>query len=340
MIDDVGQRICEHRVAPLQLLAVVVIDFLAESVGLQGVFVVQLTLLAVESEEGDQSFLAATYGLLAVATDERRRQGLLEEADAVEPSREGIVLVAHVVVLSGFVPHHVSEVEVVALHATQGVGGELCLERAVNVDAGDLMCPVDGHGVVMPFVVAEVVAQGIFPSVGPVFQGLTLESDEELVACIRVGGLAGAIADECSAPVLVGLEPEHERVVLFLGAAESLGAHLHSLDFPSCFAAVQTECHSSRQRPRGPVEFEVCSLCEVCGILAGALVHGVVVGESHFVAREQFLGVEGEACGVHGSVPDTSLQHSSFVELPFADVRLVGGAEDDRSVSAVFHAVE
>ena len=160
VLTDEVVGIDEHGVALIGFLAVqVVVYLLAQHVGTQHDVAVLLPLLAVEVQIGDEALLRAADGLGAVALDERHRQCLLEEADAVEVSRHRVVLVQHVVVESLLMPYHVAKVEVFARHTAEVLGRELCLQHIVDVDAGHLVGAVDGHGVVVPGVVAVGVAE-------------------------------------------------------------------------------------------------------------------------------------------------------------------------------------
>ena len=83
----------------------------------------------------------------------------------------------------------------------------------------------------------------------------------------------------------------------------------------------------------------MASLRIVLGLVAGAVVHGVVVHESQFVAREQLSAIAVESCQVELAVPETALQHASGVVERLTGVDGLGIAERERAEAAVAHAV-
>ena len=88
------------------------------------------------------------------------------------------------------------------------------------------------------------------------------------------------------------------------------------------------------------MQFGIGPLCLIYGIVAFAVVHRVVVYQSHLVACQLPLAVSVQQACAHGTVPQTCLQHASAVVLAFADDHLVGCAEDEGAVAAVGHVVE
>ena len=83
------------------------------------------------------------------------------------------------------------------------------------------MRTIDGDGKVVPLVVGQSLAERQCASVGAVDELVVLEAQEEFVAGIVVGGGTLTVADERSLSFVVGLEPQHQRVVLF-GTAQHL----------------------------------------------------------------------------------------------------------------------
>ena len=227
----------------------VLLDDLVQGVGMEHVVVVLDALLAVEAHVGDESLLVALRTLHAVALDERLRQSLSEEAQLIDVSGERVLLMEHVGTCGSLViPHHIAQVDVVAVNAAERVGVEAMLERAVEINVGHMMGAVHGHGIVVPLSVAVVAGNDELHTVGAVFQFASLESDEEVVAGMGVGGTSGAVAQQCSSSAYIGLEPEHECVIRLLVAAQCFGQQLHALHI-LLLAPVEVKRHATRQCP-------------------------------------------------------------------------------------------
>ena len=188
----------------------------------------------------------------------------------------------------------------------------------------------------VPGIVPEVVAQCELAAVGAVLQRFALEADEELVTCAFVVGLARAVGYQCA--VLIGcLKPEHQRVVLLVVALEEVGAQLQALVLTglACLGGVDSERHALGLCPRGTAEHQVGTLRLVGGIVARAVVHRVVVGQSHLVARQQAATVAVQCGQVHRAVPQAALQHAALEELLLAVGSIFGSTEGQMSRATV-----
>ena len=84
----------------------------------------------------------------------------------------------------------------------------------------------------------------------------------------------------------------------------------------------------------------MCALCLVLGIVAIAFVHGIVVNESHLVARQVLHAIIGKECGVHSAVPHTALQHAASVILTFAVATLGCCTEDEGAAAAIADVIK
>ena len=199
------------------------------------------------------------------------------------------------------------------------------------------MGAVHRHRIVMPLVVVEGVAQCIFLTIGTVFQLITFEADEKLVFSLHIGFLSRAVAEQCTT-LLLGLEPEHQRVVLLTATLEELFFQAQALHV-ALFIPVEFQRHASGPCPAGTMQHQMSTLCQVGSIVAPTLVHRVVVGKSHLIACQQLVAIGVQQVDVHHTIPDTSLQHAALEELTHADIGLLCRAEYERSVAAIGHAV-
>ena len=77
------------------------------------------------------------------------------------------------------------------------------------------------------------------------------------------------------------------------------------------------------------------ALCQVGGIVARAVVHRVVVSQSHLVARQQTTTVAVQCGQVHGAVPQAALQHAALEELLLAVGSIFGSTERQLSRAAI-----
>ena len=81
----------------------------------------------------------------------------------------------------------------------------------------------------VPAVVAPVAFHVSSKAVRAVHQFVTVKSEVETVPCVALFLSAVAVAQQCAAPVAVGLEPEHQRVVVVAGAVQCHVGHFHSV---------------------------------------------------------------------------------------------------------------
>ena len=80
----------------------------------------------------------------------------------------------------------------------------------------------------------------------------------------------------------------------------------------------------------------VGALRMVNGIVAAALVHRVVVHQTHFVARQPAAAVGGAYLAArHGAIPQAGLHHAAAVERALRAVGLVGAPEDETARTVV-----
>ena len=180
----------------------------------------------VERHVGNESALRAARRLGRVAFDECRWQCLLEECQTVDMTCEGICLIQGWV--AALLPYHIAEEEASAEHTAERVGGQLCLQFVIHIDACHVAHAVHGHRVVVPCVIAVVAFQCELTTVGAVLQLVVLKADEELVACTLIVSCTRTVCHQRT--VLLGsLEPEHQRVVLFVVALEEVCSQLQAL---------------------------------------------------------------------------------------------------------------
>ena len=80
----------------------------------------------------------------------------------------------------------------------------------------------------------------------------------------------------------------------------------------------------------------VGALRVVNGVVAAALVHRVVIDQSHLVARQSLAAVGGAHLSArHGAIPEAGLHHTALVELALRAVGLVGTSEDELARAVV-----
>ena len=94
----------------------------------------------------------------------------------------------------------------------------------------------------------------------------------------------------------VGQCPDSERAVDACGDAV-VGIH----------AVVYLQRHAFGLCPRGTLEYQMCALRLVGCVCTGSVVHGVVAGQSQFVAREQLACIAVEGGQVERTVPQACL---------------------------------
>ena len=86
----------------------------------------------------------------------------------------------------------------------------------------------------------------------------------------------------------IGLEPQHQRVVLLGGAAQCLIAEWKAL-----VGSLHMQRQTARHGPGSANQCGVRTLGVVNGIAARTFVHWVVVNEAHFIAGEASVAVGG-----------------------------------------------
>ena len=214
-----------------RLALVIEIEFLAIDIGHQLDAVVLLALLAVEAQVGQQTGLVAVGALRRIGLDELLRQCLSKEQQFVDVtlqrslsvlSQQGVLLVDDVVAAG-------TDERIAAADAAKAVGFEGGNELLVHVDVGHAAAAVHGHGVVVPLAVAPVAWNVGYKAVGAVLQRVGLEADVELVHSAVVLLQSATIGEQRAASVLIGLKPEHQRVVLLGGAVHGVLIQEHTL---------------------------------------------------------------------------------------------------------------
>ena len=212
MIHHVAIAIYKHGVVVFSRIAVhIFLNYLVQDEWTHHKVTVFLPFLVIETEIGYQSLLASARTLGTISLDEQRRQCLLEQAYFVDVAREGILLIEFQV--ASFLPYHVSKVEIVASHTAQRVCGERRPQFVVDVNVCHLVRTVYGHRIMVPTSIAPLT-EFHFHAVCTVFQVFAFETDEEFVLGKCIGGLTSTVAQHGSTTVSVGLEPEHQRVVI------------------------------------------------------------------------------------------------------------------------------
>ena len=152
---------------------------------------------------------------------------------------------------------------------------------------------------VMPLVVAPVAGHLGGKAIRAVHQLVALESDVELVLAAVVLLQSASVAQQRAASVGVGLEPEHQRVVMLTGAVQGILVKQHAL-----VLLLQAERVALREGPVGTYQHGVGALRVVGSILARAFVHRVVVDEVLLVARQMTAAVgRADESAVHGAIP-------------------------------------
>ena len=99
-------------------------------------------------------------------------------------------------------------------------------------------------------------------------------------------------------------EPQHQCIVLIVRTVEQVGIQ------PDALRAVQFHADAVGYLPGCPHQSQVVAAHRlVVGVVAAALVHGVVVQQTQFVARQPLLSVGAQFGAGHGLVPEAHLQH-------------------------------
>ena len=304
------------------------VDVAFHALGGEGQFVgvVHLLLVLAERQVGQQSQFVAFGADVVVVVDDVGRHGGLPETEVVDVSGQFVFHGRHraPVVVAG------TQVEPVRRDAAERVDGKGRAERVVHVDVAHIARAVHRHGVVVPFVVAVVARDDLLEAVAAVHQILSFEADEELVLRVHFVGASVAVGQQCAASSGVGLEPEHEGVVLPLGAGEEAFFQFHTVAH-----AVEAERQAVGQGPRGLVQCGRGSLGQVVEVGARSFVHRVVVQQSRFVAREALEAELAEFRGGEHRVPEACFQHVAHVRVGHLSVLHRGAAEQQRSHSVV-----
>ena len=190
--------------------------------------VVRLQFLTVEAQISLQTSLITVRALLRVGVDERLRQGLSEEAELVD-----ITLQRSCAVVSVLVDHIAActDERIATADTTQCIGLEGSAYLLVYVDVSHVASTVHGHRIVVPLVVAPVARYLDSEAVRTVHQLLSLESDVELVLRTVVLLQTTAVREQRTATLGIGLEPEHQRVVLFASSIQGAALQLQALVF-------------------------------------------------------------------------------------------------------------
>ena len=273
----------------------------------------------VEAQIGQQTGLVAVRTLRRVGLDERLRQSLSEDNQLVH------ITLQRRVAVDGSADAGLS-----AADAAQAVGSEGRAQLRVHVDVGHVVGAVHRHGIVVPLVVAPVASQLSGKAVRAERQRVGFESDVKAVAVVADFLQALAVAQQRTAALGVGLEPEHQRVVLLGRAVDGFVRQLQAF-----VLLVQVQRHSTRYCPAGAYQLGIGTLSVVNGIVARAFVHRVVVYQVLLVARQPVQAVGAHESGVHGAIPQASLHHAALVVLDGRTVSLVGAAEDERAGTVV-----
>ena len=179
----------------------------------------------------------------------------------------------------------------------------------------------------MPLAVAPVASHLFGKTVGAVHQLVVLEANVELVLTAVILLQATAVGEQRAATVLIGLEPEHQRVVLLGGAVQGIARQLHTL-----VSLLQTQRQAAWHSPADVHQFSVGALGMVDDVIARAFVHRVVIYQVLLIARQTVAAVgRSDEAAVHGGVPQAGLHHATFVVLNIRAVALVVATEDERT---------
>ena len=210
----------------------------------------------------------------------------------------------------------------------------------VDIDACHVARTVHGHNIVVPAVVAIFVAQHELLAIGAILQfRVFFEADEELVDGCHIGLATRTVTKQSTMALFIGLEPEHQRVVLLGGAIEALVNELQTLDF-LLLVHIELQRHAVRLCPFSTIKFQMCTLSQVSSILALTLIHRIVIDESLLVSRQQLVTVAIEQVNVHCTVPYSALYHVTRKERALGDIRLVGSTKDKRTIAVIGHLVQ
>ena len=188
--------------------------------------VVRLQFLAVEAQIGHQTGLITVRALLRVGVDERLRQSLCKEAEFINVTLQRCRAVIRVLVNDIACS---TDERSTAADTTQTISLEGCAQLLVHIDVSHVACTVHRHGVVVPLVVAPVTFHLDGEAVRTVHQLLSFESDVELVLCTVVLLQTTSVREQCTTTLCVGLEPEHQGVVLLLRAVQCRLQQFHTL---------------------------------------------------------------------------------------------------------------
>ena len=233
-VDGVNEYIVTHRrrgrLAGLRVKLIaditvgILIDLLAVRISHRHKRIVLLTLLAVERQVGQHTSLITTRALRRIGLDERLWQGLSEEAELVDVTRQPVASIDGdyiVLCIKLFVQCCTDERSTTA-DTTEAIGSEGGAQFLIDVDIGHVEATVHRHGEVVPLVVAPVARNLDGLTVRAEHQLLSLEGNVEDVLSTYLLLRTGTVADQYTTTVAVGLEPEHQRVVLILRAAQSV----------------------------------------------------------------------------------------------------------------------
>ena len=227
-----GGRLAGHRVFLITDIAVgIQMDLLAISIRQHLDLVVLLTLLTVEGQVGQQTSLIAIRTLRRVGLDERQRQSLCKEAELIDVTSQPVagvdgnsLSVSILLLILGSTKHWDTTTD-----STEAVGSKRGAQLLIDVDVNHVDTTVHRHGVVVPLSVTPVARNLHSEAVRTVHQLLSLEGDVESVLSTILGLCTGTVADQYTTTVAVGLEPEHQRIVLFLRAVHSVCCQLQTL---------------------------------------------------------------------------------------------------------------
>ena len=270
-------------------------------------------LLLAERQVGNQTQLLAGGRHIVVGHQAAGGQCLLVENDIVEVSGEGIerllVLRAEAV---GQRPVASTEPHIVARETAQLVGCKSDGLLAIDKDICQVVGAADGINQVVPLLVGIRTACDML--VAPVTQHdvAVLQTNEEFSfgVCLRLQTITGG--EECGGigRLLVGLEPEHKREVLFGRTSKDVLLQLHT-----AYAVGQMKRHVVGQRPRSALQRESSTVGKVGTGGADAIVHAVVSHQFRLETGEVLLIGKREFVYLLRIRPNTSLKHIAVERL-------------------------
>ena len=127
-----------------------------------------------------------------------------------------------------------------------------------------------------------------------------------MVACVSFRRSL-AIGHECSF-LIVGAEPEHQRVILIVGTTETIGLQAYAL------CAVQCYRYTIRTLPYVVGQFQVVGTrCMVVAVAARAFVHRIVVQQTVLITCQRLLGIFTQFGSRKAAVPQAELQHLTLI---------------------------